>query len=217
MAEAKEDKPKDPNEEKLAKAAGMAYTEGNYKQAEEHYKALLKAQETNHGKESKEVALTHELLGSTYEKDKRYADAKASYKQSAEVTSAVSGKNHYDTGLQLNNVARMDQQLKNWKEAAAAYKSAVEILTDNKNGPSSDNERMTTATTALKSYAEVLKELGQEKEAKEQLKRAADIEKRYYDGPKNQDVYLRNSIPLRLYASVNLIPVRLSRPSVRVK
>ncbi len=129
------------------------------------------------------------MLGSTCEKDKRYADAKAYYKQGAELTGKLSGKDHYDTGLQLNNVARMEYELKNWKEAAAGYKSAVAILAAEKNGPSSENGRMTDATTALKNYAEVLKELGEKDEAAKQLKRAAEIEKNYRDGPKGNVIY----------------------------
>lgn len=185
----KEDKPKDPNEDKFARAGYKAYLSGDYKEAEKQYKSLLEVSEKHYGKESKEAAFANEILGSTCEKDKRYADAKAYYKQGAEVTSKVSGKDNLDTGLQLNNVARMDQQLKNWKEAAAGFKSAVAILADEKNGPSSDNGRMTDATTALKNYAAVLKELGDQKEADIQLKRAAEIEKRYLDGPKGNVIY----------------------------
>ncbi|MBS1953238.1 MAG: tetratricopeptide repeat protein [Cyanobacteria bacterium SZAS-4] len=184
-----EDKPKDPNVEKLEKAGYKAYLSGDFKEAEKQYKALLELTEKTPGKESKEAASINEILGSTCEKDKRYADAKAYYKQSAEVTAKLSGKDHYDTGLQLNNVARMDHQLKNWKEAAAGYKSAVAILAAEKNGPSSENGRMTDATTALKNYAEVLKELGEKDEAAKQLKRAAEIEKNYLDGPKGNVIY----------------------------
>ncbi|MBI2809269.1 MAG: tetratricopeptide repeat protein [Candidatus Melainabacteria bacterium] len=188
-AETKDDKPKDPNEDKFAKAGYKAYLSGDYKEAEKQYKSFLEISEKQYGKESKEVAFANELLGSTCEKDKRYAEAKAYYKQSAEITGKASGKEHYDTGLQLNNVARMDHQLKNWKEAAAGYKSAVAILAAEKNGPSSDNGRMTDATTALKSYAEVLKELGEKDEAAKQLKRAAEIEKNYRDNPKGNVIY----------------------------
>lgn len=185
----KDDKPKDPNVERLEKAGYKAYLSGDYKEAEKQYKSLLELTEKQYGKESKEAASVNEILGSACEKDKRYDDAKAYYKQTAEVTSKLSGKDHYDTGLQLHNVARMDHQLKNWKEAAAGYRSAVAILADDKNGPASDNGRMTDATTALKNYADVLKELGQKNEAAEQLKKAAEIEKRYYDGPKGNVIY----------------------------
>jgi len=188
-ADKKDDKPKDPNEDKFAKAGYKSFLEGDYKEAEKQYKSLLEVNQKNYGKESKEVAFTYELLGSACEKDKRYADAKAYYKQSAEVTSKVSGKDHYDTGLQLHNVAQMDHQLKNWKEAAAGYKSAVAILASEKNDPSGDNARMNEATKALKSYAEVLKELGDKKSAADQLERAAEIEKNYLKRPQPNVIY----------------------------
>ncbi|CAN5200280.1 hypothetical protein BH10CYA1_BH10CYA1_49030 [soil metagenome] len=188
-SDTKDEKPKDPNEDKFAKAGYKAYLTGDYKEAEKQYKSLLEVNEKQYGKDSKEVAFTNELLGSTCEKDKRYAEAKTYYKQSAEVTGKASGKDHYDTGLQLNNAARMDHQLKNWKEAAAGYKSAVAILAAEKNGPSSDNGKMTDATTALKSYADVLKELGEKDEAAKQLKRAAEIEKNYLNGPQQHVIY----------------------------
>jgi len=185
----KDDKPKDPNEDKYAKAGYKSFLEGDYKEAEKQYKSLLEVTQKSYGKESKEVAFTYELLGSVCEKDKRYADAKAYYKQSAEVTSKVSGKDHYETGLQLHSVAQMDHQLKNWKDAAAGYKSAVAILASEKNDPSGDNGRMNESTKALKSYAEVLKELGDKKGAADQLERAAEIEKKYLKGPKPNVIY----------------------------
>ena len=188
-SDSKDEKPKDPNQEKFAKAGDKAYSNGDYKEAEKQYKSLLEVNANHYGKDSKEVAFANELLGITCEKDKRYADAKGYYKQSAEVTGKASGKDHYETGLQLNNAARMDHQLNNWKEAAAGYKSAVAILAAEKNGPSSDNARMTDATTALKNYADVLKELGDQDEAAKQLKRAAEIKKNYLDGPKRNDIY----------------------------
>ncbi len=188
-ADKKGERPKDPNEDRHAKAGYKAFLEGRYGDAEKEYKSLLALNQKSYGKDSKEVAFAYELLGNSCEKDKRYEDAKAYYKQGVEVSGNAVGKEHYETGLLLHNVAQMDQQLKNWKDAASAYKSAVDILAAEKNGPSSDNGRMNEATKALKSYADVLKQLGDKKGADEQLKRAAEIEKNYLTQPNGGVIY----------------------------
>lgn len=188
-ADERGEKPKDPNEDKHAKAGYKAFLEGRYGDAEKEYKSLLELNQKNYGKDSKEVGFAYELLGNSCEKDKRYEDAKAYYKQGVEVSGKAVGKEHYETGLLLHNVAQMDQQLKNWKDAASAYKSAVDILAAEKNGPSSDNGRMNEATKALKGYADVLKQLGDKKGADEQLKRAVEIEKNYLTQPNGGVIY----------------------------
>jgi tetratricopeptide (TPR) repeat protein len=165
----------------LFKGSRRSMEDKDYKGAEKQLNDLLDLRKKLYGEKSPQVADTLASLGSVCELDSRYADAKGYYKQSAEVCANAFGKEKFETGTQIQNVARMDQLQKNWKDAAGNYKEAIRIY--EKNEPSTDNYYMTETTKALNLYADVLTQLGDKQGADAQRQRAKDIYADYLRGP----------------------------------
>ncbi|HEY9677754.1 MAG TPA: tetratricopeptide repeat protein [Drouetiella sp.] len=164
----------------LFRAGYKAMNEERYKDAEKSFKELLKVDQQQYGKDSKEVASTYQFLGQACEKDKRYDAAKTYYKEGADISAKAKSEDPFNTGIYLHNVAKMDVQLKDWKAAAKSYEATIKILDSNAVHPASENARMMETTKALTDYADVINKLGRNDDAKKALERKDQIEKQYY-------------------------------------
>lgn len=167
-----ESKPK-KSEGELQKEGWDAAAAGDYKKAEKIFLELLKVSEANHGRNSKEVASILAQLGFVCEHDHRFGDAKTYYKLAVKIDQVVYGKDAFETGLNVQNVAHMENLLGNYPEASKWYEEALRIyaLNDPYNNPIVAMEMVLT----LNDYAQMLWKMGKKQEAREKLNQAAKL------------------------------------------
>ncbi|MBX9879267.1 MAG: tetratricopeptide repeat protein [Candidatus Obscuribacterales bacterium] len=161
------------SEGQLQKEGAEAAASGDFKKAEKIFLELLKLAESNHGRNSKEVASVLTQLGFVCEGDHRFADAEKYYKQAVKVDQVVYGKNAFDTGLNVQNVAHMENLQGNYPEAAKWYEEALRIY--RLNDPYNDSVVGKEMVLTLNDYAEMLWKMGNKEEARKKLEEAARI------------------------------------------
>lgn len=168
-----ESKSEQKTEGQLQHAALEAAAKGDFKKAEKIFLELLRLVDKNHGRNSEDAASVLTQLGMVCENDGRFADAKGYYKQAVKVDQVVYGKDAFETGLNVQNVAHMDNLLGNFPEAQRNYEEVLRIyrLNDPYKNPIVGTEMVLT----IKDYATMLMKMGQKEKAAALLREAQAI------------------------------------------
>ena len=154
--------------EKFMEAAGKAYQQADYAEAEKLLKAALKEAE-NFGPDDQRLATSLSNLAVLYKTQGKYAQAEPLYQRSLAIREKVLGSEHPDVGLSLNNLAELYRTQGKYAEAEPLYQRALTILTKSV-GPDHPN-----VATTLENFAELLRKMDQEAEAEKMEARAQAI------------------------------------------
>ena len=162
----------------LEKKAVEAWKGKNYKDAEEAAKDLLSLREKTYGKDSREVALTLNILGGIYADDGKFAKAKGYYERGARVSKVCfETEDNVMTALFTANTALMDAYLGNLDKGKAGFKEAVRIY--DKNGEAAiarlGDKGIKHVAGVYSAYALILEASGDKAEALKQREKAAKI------------------------------------------
>ena len=157
---------------KYMEAAGKAYQQARYAEAEQHLTAALKQAE-KFGEQDRRFATSLNNLALLYDAQGKYVEAEPLYKRSLAIYEKALGPEHPRVAGSLNYLAALYDSQGKYAEAEPLYKRSLAIV-EKALGPDHPNVAL-----MLKNYAVLLRKMDRDAEAKKMEARAQAIRARH--------------------------------------